>query len=250
MQTQDFSIKQVKDFSIKEALLFGFRKTNEHILLILSIELLFFCIWLLQALAGAITHGIPDKIADPNFLQKSILIVGSIIHNMIPLSIKSQVLFALSLFILASLLATLVLLQGVRRIMLDIYDKNESSLSQIYSQVDIFSVILLAKFLYLISVLAGSICIILPGIYLSAKYGFYAYVLLDDQTLGPVDAFKKSGQITKGFVNHLCVYNILWIILLILSILTWIGWIIIVPVLVLSDTYIYRQITSQSTETN
>lgn len=250
MQTKDITIRQVKDFSIKDALLYGFKKTNEHILLILSIELVFFCIWFTIALAGATIEGIPDKIADPDFLQELIYALGALIHHLIPLSIKGKVIFGLNLLVISLFFGGLVLLQGVRRIMLDIYDKNESSLTQIYSQLGVFSVILLSKILYFVAVLSGSICLILPGIYLSAKYGFYAYCLLDDQTLGPVEAFKKSGQLTKGYVNHLCVYNILWTILLFLSILLWVAWIIIIPVLMLADAYIYRQITQNETEIN
>lgn len=248
MQTKDVTIRQVKDFSIKDALLYGFKKTNEHILLILSIELVFFCAWFVLALAESTIDGIPDKIVDPNFLQELTSALGALIHHVIPLAMKGKVFFVVHMLSLSIIFGGFVLMQGVRRIMVDIYEKNESSLSGIYSQFGVFSVILLAKILYLVAVLCGSICLILPGIYLSAKYGFYAYCLLDDQTLGPVEALKKSGQLTKGYVNHLCVYNILWIILLLLSIFLWVAWIIIVPVLMLADAYIYRQMTQNETE--
>ena len=237
---------QAKNFSIKKALSFGLKKTNEHIALMLSIELIFFCAWFLFVLAGATAEGIPEKVVDPNFLQKGILLLGAYLHNLIPLSIKSHIIFSIHIFAWLLFLATLVLLQGARRIMLDIYEKNESHLSQLYSQCDVFSVIILATLFYALIVILGTICIILPGIYLSAKHGLYAYALLDDKTLGPIEALKKSSQITKGFVNHLCLYSIIWIILLYLSIISFVLWIVVVPVLMLAEAYIYRQITQET----
>jgi uncharacterized membrane protein len=158
---------------------------------------------------------------------------------------KSYVIFGIYILAWILFLATLVLLQGARKIMLDIVEKNESHLSQLYSQCDVFSVIILATLLYALLVTLGTICIILPGIYLSAKYGLYAYCLLDDKTLGPIETLKKSSRLTKGFVNHLVLYNIIWITLLCLSILSYILWIVVIPVLMLADAYIYRRITQE-----
>lgn len=236
----------VKNFSIKKALIFGFKKTSEHIALILSIELFFFGMWLLMCLAGATIHGIPDKIADPNFLQKYILLFGAQLHDLIPPSMKGHIVFILSLLAWAIFSATIIFMQGVRRIMLDIYETNTSEFTQLFSQFDILITLMLSAILYILLICSGIVLLVLPALYFCAKYGFYAYCLLDNKTLGPIEAFKESGQLTKCFVNKLCLYNLLWIALLYLSVISWIGWIVIMPALMLSDAYVYRQMTEQS----
>lgn len=56
---------------------------------------------------------------------------------------------------------------------------------------------LVGSILYALLVLAGLLLLIVPGIYWGVRYQFFGYCILD-RGLGPVEAMKMSGRITRG----------------------------------------------------
>ncbi|MEI7819049.1 MAG: DUF975 family protein [bacterium] len=72
----------------------------------------------------------------------------------------------------------------------------------------------IASFLVGLLVLAGLIVLVIPGIYIGLRLSLVQYILIDNPTMGAVDALKQSWSITKGnfgkifvvsFVNFLMI---------------------------------------------
>jgi len=61
---------------------------------------------------------------------------------------------------------------------------------------------IIASILYGLMVIVGLIFLIVPGIYLAIKHQFYTYLIVD-KGMGPIEAIKESGRITKGALWNL-----------------------------------------------
>lgn len=101
---------------------------------------------------------------------------------------------------------------------------------------------LVGSILYFLIVLGGFILLIIPGIYWAVRYHFFGYLILD-QGMSPVDAIKKSGQMTRGSWWQLFVF---WLAMFGISILgllaCCVGLLFAIPVVLVSVAYVYRSL--------
>ena len=99
---------------------------------------------------------------------------------------------------------------------------------------------LLGSILYALIVIGGLILLIIPGIYWAIKYHFYGYLIID-RGLGPMDAIKKSGELTDGAKWNLLVF---WLALFGIYILGFlaccVGILFAIPVIIVAVAYVYR----------
>lgn len=110
----------------------------------------------------------------------------------------------------------------------------------IYSSYPRYGDFLIASILYGLLVLAGFILLIVPGIYWAIKYHFYGYLILD-QNMKPVEAFKKSGEITYGAKWSLLLFFLACIGIYILGfICCCVGIFAAIPVILVAIAYVYR----------
>jgi uncharacterized membrane protein len=101
---------------------------------------------------------------------------------------------------------------------------------------------LVGSILYFLIVLGGLILLIIPGIYWAVRYHFFGYLILD-QGMSPVDAIKKSGQITRGSWWHLFVFALAMFGISLLGILACcVGLLFAIPVIIVSTAYVYRSL--------
>lgn len=81
---------------------------------------------------------------------------------------------------------------------------------------------LLANILAGLAIIGGLLLFIIPGIIIAVRLSLLNYVLLDNEKLGAVDAFKKSWELTKGHSGK--IWGIIGVnFLMILPIFTIIG---------------------------
>lgn len=236
-------------FSIKQALIYGFKKTYEHMRLFLALEAIIFVGWFLIAIAGVILEmhregTNPAVSGDSNYIHKLVTLIGSSLFKYMPLFLKNIVLLIIGIAMICVFLFSAAFIQGLRKVMLDIYESNHSEPQRIFSQLSPILPIMFAQLFYSSLVSIGFILLVIPGIYFSAKYGFYGYCLLDNKELGPLGALKQSAKITKGSMMHLCGYSIVWLLLFYVGMLSIIGWIFIFPALMLSYAYIYKHLVN------
>jgi hypothetical protein len=99
---------------------------------------------------------------------------------------------------------------------------------------------LLGSILYALIVLGGLILLIIPGIYWAIKYHFYGYLIID-QGMGPMDAIRKSGELTDGVKWNLLLF---WLVLVGIYILGFlaccVGILFAIPVMMVAVAYVYR----------
>ena len=86
---------------------------------------------------------------------------------------------------------------GLIRVTLKLCDHEQGAFSDLFSCAPLFIKYLLASILYGLIVLGGTILLIVPGIIWAIKYMFFSYFIVDRE-VGPVEALKRSAEITQG----------------------------------------------------
>jgi len=153
-----------------------------------------------------------------------------------------QHLFLFLLLLLVSLLGLIfgyILFMGWNRIALDIYDRGTSEFKRVFLVVPLFFTYLITGVLYVAIVAVGSILLIIPGIIWGIKYSFFDLIIIDTGC-GPIEALRKSGQLTYGHKWKLFWFTLIYWFITMLSVITIIGPFILASVFFLSRAYIYR----------
>ncbi len=207
-------MSQTKRFSKNEAISFGwniFRDNFRFLILIFLIFLLF--------------AFVPD-------------IIGS---KTIEASTSLGVLFySLGYFL------TIVMTIGIMKISLKFYDSEKPEISDLFSHYKLFINYFLASFLYALIVFAGLILLIVPGIVFGLKYYFFDYYVVD-KGCGPIEALKRSAQITKGNKWNLFLFILLVLGINILGmIFLFVGLLVTIPVTALATAFVYRKLSEPS----
>jgi uncharacterized membrane protein len=121
------------------------------------------------------------------------------------------------------------------------FSKGETAdFEDLYNEYPRFWDFLLGSILYALIVIGGLILLIIPGIYWAIKYHFYGYLIID-RGMGPMDAIKKSGELTDGVKWNLLVF---WLALFGIYILGFlaccVGVLFAIPVALVAIAYVYR----------
>jgi uncharacterized membrane protein len=88
----------------------------------------------------------------------------------------------------------------------------EATFDHLISGIAVFIKFLIGSILYYIVIFVGLLVLVLPGIYLAIKYGFYGYLIVEED-LDPLEAFKTSARMTDGIKLELFFYYILLILI-------------------------------------
>lgn len=106
----------------------------------------------------------------------------------------------------------------------------------------------LASVLFSFIILIGFIFFIFPGIYLMYKYYFVLYIIVDDPNISIIDAFKRSGAITKGYKIDLFILELSFIGWIFLGILTMgLGMLYVLPYINLAYVNAYKTLSKNKT---
>lgn len=86
---------------------------------------------------------------------------------------------------------------GIVRLGLNIAGGEKASVGDLFSQGSVFWRGVGATFLYYLLVVVGLIALIVPGIYLAIRFGYFQVALVD-RNLGVFESFEYSSRLTKG----------------------------------------------------
>jgi uncharacterized membrane protein len=89
---------------------------------------------------------------------------------------------------------------------------------------DIIPKALIFYVLYIIVVLLGFVCLIVPGIIFAIMFSQVYYILCKDPEIGVIDAFKKSAAMMNGHKWQYFKLNLRYVLYFILSIFTLFIW--------------------------
>ncbi len=122
----------------------------------------------------------------------------------------------------------IVLELGLLQIALSFRDGKVPEIEDLFKGYPLFLNYLVATILYGLIVGIGFILLIVPGIYLSLKYQFYGYLIVD-KGMGPIEALKESGRLTEGAKKDLLIF---WLVLFcgIVVILFFLGLFVALPI--------------------
>ncbi len=139
----------------------------------------------------------------------------------------------------------IVALIGLVKISLKLYDNEKAKVSDIFSHYRLFFKYLIASIVYALIVLVGLILLIVPGIIFMLKYYFFDYFVVD-KGYGPIEALKKSAEITKGNRLNLFMFILLILFINILGMFFFfIGLIITIPITILATAFVYRKLSEK-----
>lgn len=103
-----------------------------------------------------------------------------------------------------------------------------------------------ASLIYFVIIILGLICLIIPGIIFSIRLQFYSYLIVD-LGLGPIEALKKSWEMTKGKVWNLFLLGALLMLLNLAGMLLFlVGLVATTPISMIAMAKVYRKLHSAS----
>lgn len=201
-----------KGFSIGEAISFGWDTFKKHYLLFIGL-----------AAIDIVINSIPNMVSRETSPEKNL--IGLIVWL---ISAAIQI--------------------GIITISLKMVDSKKTGMEDLFANIQYYFRYLVGTILYGFIVLIGFILLIVPGIIWAIKYQFYGYLIVD-KNLGIMDAFHKSGEMTKGIRWDLFKFCLTLIGVIILgAICLGVGLFAAIPVVWIATAYVYRKISKKSGE--
>jgi uncharacterized membrane protein len=146
------------------------------------------------------------------------------------------------------LILNVLLGMGVTALMIKAHDSLESITLRALWNPDPFLSYLGAGIIYGLGIILGSILLIIPGIIVLVTYQFGSYVVID-RNLGPIEALKESGRITKGYRWELFLLLLYILGLNILGMLALLaGLLVTIPLSMLAVVHAYRVLEHRASE--
>ncbi len=139
---------------------------------------------------------------------------------------------------------------GVYRILLNLVDGQDAEFSLLFSGGDIFVPVFIAYVVFMIMFFIGFILLIIPGLYIAARFGLFMYAIVDKR-LTWQDSLKASSDITEGRRLSYFIKMILIGLLGVAGVLALgIGLLVTVPLATVMMTYLYRRMEQTTAPTN
>lgn len=146
-------------------------------------------------------------------------------------------------YVLSSLISMafqLLLGMGLTFIMLAIYDKKEVEYKEWLTPMPLFYNYAIASVLIVLAIAGGFVLFIIPGFIAMVGLMFVPYLIID-KSMKPIDAIKKSWEISKGYRFKLWVFIIVLVLLNMVGALAlMVGLLVTIPVSAFATIHIYR----------
>ena len=162
-------------FSKKEAINIGWKLMIKHLGFMVLAYAVYFCV--LMAI-GLIQAGI-ERMLGKGLLSFNISIV--------------------------SYLLSFLLVIGLIKILLDLYDEKKVGLSELFKNYEQYFNYIICNFLVSLITICGLILLVVPGIIWGLKYQYAPYLVID-KNMKPLEAIKRSGEMTYGHKMNLFLF--------------------------------------------
>lgn len=197
-----------KPFSDGALLRLGWKKTQEHLGFLIGVVVLSF----------------------------AIILIPQIVSIFVDNDLISLLLFVAYMF-LAVFLGI-----GLLRIVLAIADDKQPEFGLLFSGMDVFLNYVVVTILYSIIIFAGFLLLVFPGIIWTLKFMFAPWLVVD-QKLGPIEALKKSAEMTNGMKWDLLGFQaVLYVVSIIGFILFLVGSLVTTPIIMIASAGLYRHL--------
>jgi len=178
------------------------------------------------------------------FILMFLVILGAaIVPMMLTLLVPEEYWYIWLLLGLAYIALQIIIAIGFVQIILDVTDGKKPMLSTLFTRWNVFFKFLGVSIVYGFVVYVGFLLLIFPGVIWMLKY-WYAPLLVVDKGMGPIEAMKKSAEITEGLKWDLlglyCVTNVVNVIGIVCL---YVGLIFTTPMTMIATTKVYREIS-------
>lgn len=158
--------------------------------------------------------------------------------------------FAAFLLGLAGFLVGQLVAIGWIKLALDITDGRQVSAGAIVDRFRLVVPYLIAAVLFALMVSIGLILLVIPGIILFIVFAFYGFHIVDTGQTNPIEAFRRSAELTRGHRWHLFGFGLVLIGINILGLLVLIvGVLISSGVSLLAVAHVYRRLATPVADT-
>ena len=170
-----------------------------------------------------------------------VVLVVSVIANFLigqPTGFITSLLGTIVMFVIGQLMAI-----GWLRIALDAVDGRAVTVDRIRESFGILVPYAIAAVIFGIGVTIGMVLLIVPGIIVILIFGLYGWLLVDGVVREPLEAFRRSAEITRGERLHLFVFGIVLVVLNLVGLLVFVvGVLVTSAVSILAVAHVYRQL--------
>lgn len=213
-------------FSIKQALSFSWEKAQEHVKFFLAM-------FVFNIVVAA-----PIYILD-TFLSKQESILTATVNLFLNLTYN--------VFYIVVSIAMIKVFFGISRGIRPSFNSFLATLKPLFTDWKLLLNYILTSFLYSLIVLGGFLLFIIPGIIWGIKYSQWSYLVID-KGLKPVEAIKKSGQITNGSKARIFWLGMSYVGVVIIGFLPSIftlgfGFYLIGSMMMMANVYVYFKLT-------
>ena len=125
------------------------------------------------------------------------------IINLLEVPIFLSILVGIVFFVVNSILSL-----GVIAIVLKFVKNEKPTIQDLVSKKHLFSKYIFSNILVSILTIIGFLFFIIPGIVLAVRMQFYVYFIVEEE-VGPIDAIKKSWDLTKGSFWNIFFFGLL-----------------------------------------
>ena len=125
------------------------------------------------------------------------------IINLLEVPIFLSILVGIVFFVVNSILSL-----GVIAIVLKFVKNEKPTIQDLVSKKHLFSKYIFSNILVSILTIIGFLFFIIPGIVLAVRMQFYVYFIVEEE-VGPIDAIKKSWNLTKGSFWNIFLFGLL-----------------------------------------
>jgi uncharacterized membrane protein len=137
---------------------------------------------------------------------------------------------------------------GLIAIMLAFKDGRTPEFVDLFNRAPLLFHWIAATFLFVVMVVVGLVFLIVPGIYLALRFGYYGYFIVDEEA-GPIEALKKSSDLTEGVRMELFAFFLLLLGLNIAGAAALlVGLLVTVPLSQLAIAYVFRHLQGSRVE--
>ena len=164
---------------------------------------------------------------------------GATVMNMI-----SANLFSVLISALVMVLFFVALDLGFRKIALDLHDRHDSSVKELFSSFSLTPKALIGWILYALMVWIGWLFFVLPGFIALLRFAFFPYFIVDKHA-GPIDALKMRYAMTQDHVWDMFAFWVAIKIIAAVSFSTGIGLAIVWPLTTLAYAFYYRKVAAE-----
>ncbi len=140
----------------------------------------------------------------------------------------------------------IIVTMGLMKIAIRFAGNEKGEFSELFSCAHLFLKYAVSSILYFLIIFGGMLLLVVPGIIWAIKFNFYGYLIVD-RGLGPVEALKKSSEMTDGVKWDLFVLGILVTLINILGALCFgIGLFATIPTTMVAVAFVYRKLLSRA----